>query len=151
MGRIRKATGSHQLCGQVRKELAQPANKGAVDPFRAQGVRSHLLTDPYPGLRLRAAFRSQRHVMPRFVRKHGVFEGLAKTARVRRRVAEVRQGRGERPDAKRAGGFPKKYGPIRFRATGAAHLRDLAQAFLPGSPGFIGHAGRVRNLFPSPF
>ena len=102
-----RQTAVTNLAKQVRKEYGQFVYKRAVDPFRTPGVRSDLPTDPFPGLRLRADIRSQRHVMLRFVMKCGVFEGLAKKAQVYRRVAEVRQGRSDRLHAKGARGLPK--------------------------------------------
>ena len=114
------------LAKQVRKEYAPLVKNGATDPIRTQGADSDLLTDPFPVIGVRAGTRPQRHVMLRFARKRGVLEGLAKIVREQCRVAEVRQGRSDRPYAEGAGGFPEYCGPIRFRARGAAHLRDLA-------------------------
>ena len=82
------------------------------------------------------------------MRKYGIIEGLAKNVEVQCRVAEVREGRGDRPDAQRSGGFPEHRGPSRFLAMGVAHLYDLLQAFLLCLPGFIVHAGCAPNLFP---
>ena len=72
-------------------------------------------------------------------------EGAAEEVKIKFRIAEARKGWRNRPYAQ--GGFSQQCGPIRFRAMGATHLYNLAQAFIANA-GFITHAGWARNLFP---
>ena len=91
-----------------------------------QSVRSYLHTHPFPGLGLRVDIRAPRQCVLRLVGEAGKVEDLAQGVEVHGRVAEVRKGRRNRPNAQRSGGFSKQRGTIRFRSAGATHVGDLS-------------------------